>query len=94
MPTARLTSKGQATIPKDIREHLSLRPGDVLNFAIVGDHVVLRAKNKSIKEIAGLLYRPGQRAVSLSEMDEAIAEGAARRAGVGHKSARSLRRTG
>jgi antitoxin PrlF len=36
-----LTSKGQVTIPKEVREHLGLRPGDAVEFRIVEDQVIV-----------------------------------------------------
>ncbi len=94
MPFSKVTSKGQTTIPKEIRDHLALRTGDTLMFAIDGRQVILRAKNKSIKDLKGLLYRPGQRAVSLAEMDEAIADAVAEKDDRSrYKSARPLRRS-
>lgn len=42
MPTSRLTQKRQATIPKDICAFLDLDSGDVVQFAVEGDKVVLR----------------------------------------------------
>ena len=33
MPKSRITSKGQVTIPRDVRERLGLRPGDEIEFA-------------------------------------------------------------
>ncbi|MFB6249310.1 MAG: AbrB/MazE/SpoVT family DNA-binding domain-containing protein, partial [Salinibacter sp.] len=42
MPTTTLTSRGQTTIPKSIREALQLRPGDRVEFILEGDQVVLR----------------------------------------------------
>jgi AbrB family looped-hinge helix DNA binding protein len=42
LPTSRITSKGQTTIPRDIRERLSLKPGDVLVYEIDDDEVRLR----------------------------------------------------
>jgi antitoxin PrlF len=93
MPYGKVTSKGQTTIPKEIRDHLELRAGDKLVYAISGDHVILRAKNKSIKSVKGLLYRPGQKAVSLKEMDDGIAEGAARFDRSGYKPPRPIRRS-
>ena len=40
--TSRITSKGQTTIPREVREKLSLRPGDVLVYEIEDDGVRLR----------------------------------------------------
>ena len=56
-----LTSKGQTTIPKAIREGLGLRSGDVLTFTLMPDGTVLmRAKNKSALSLAGSLRRKGK----------------------------------
>jgi AbrB family looped-hinge helix DNA binding protein len=40
--TSRLTSKGQATIPKPVRDHLGLRAGDAVQFVVEQGRVVLR----------------------------------------------------
>jgi antitoxin PrlF len=40
--TSRVTSKGQTTIPREVRERLSLRPGDVLVYEFEGEDVRLR----------------------------------------------------
>jgi len=74
MPTATLTSKGQTTIPKEIRDHLQLRPGDKINFKIEDGQVVLRAKNRSVLELAGILKRPDQKALTTAEMNEGIGQ--------------------
>lgn len=72
-----MTSKGQTTVPKEIRQQLNLRPGDKVFWHLEAGRIVLRAKTRSINDMAGMLHRPGQRPVTLEEMDEAIAEGAA-----------------
>jgi antitoxin PrlF len=82
---SRMTSKGQTTVPKEIREQLKLRPGDKVLWYLEDGRVVFRAKNRSIREMAGMLHRPGQRPVSLEEMDEAIAQAAGERAMAGLK---------
>jgi antitoxin PrlF len=41
-PTSRITSKGQTTIPREVRQKLSLRPGDVLVYEFDEDEVRLR----------------------------------------------------
>jgi antitoxin PrlF len=89
-----LTAKGQTTIPKEIRDKLKLKPGDKLMFVEDNGRLIIRPKNRPVSALKGLLYRPGQRTVTIEEMNEAIAEGAAERAGVRHKHHRSLRRAG
>jgi len=57
-----LTSKGQTTIPKDIRESLGLKPGDRITFTMMPNGTVqMRVKNKSAIALAGSLRRRGQR---------------------------------
>lgn len=78
MPTSTLTSRGQTTIPKAIREALQLQPGDRVEFIQEDDRVVLRRAASDLTELDGLLDRSGEDAVSLEEMDAAIARGARR----------------
>lgn len=79
MPAATLTSKGQLTVPKRIRELLKLQTGDTVEFVVSEDGTVqVRAGSYDVRDLRGLLKRPGRKAVSLEEMDEAIA-GARRR---------------
>ncbi|MBI4538210.1 MAG: AbrB/MazE/SpoVT family DNA-binding domain-containing protein [Gemmatimonadetes bacterium] len=79
MATATLTSKGQTTIPKRIRELLGLRPGDRIDFVVEdGDRIVIRPATTPITQLAGLLARPGVRARSLKEMNEAVRRRASR----------------
>ena len=79
MSTATLTSKGQTTVPKEIREHLRLRPGDRIQFVIEEDgRVVLVPASFDAADLAGILPRP-KRAVSLEEMESAIRRRGARR---------------
>lgn len=79
MPVATLTSKGQTTIPKEIRDMLGLAPGDKLDFVVESDgRVVLRPATLDVRELRGILRRKGAKPVSLEEMDRAIAQGAMR----------------
>ena len=74
MPTATMTTKGQVTIPKEIREHLKIDTGDRLSFVVQEDgSVVVKPLTRDVRELGGLLRRPEQRSVSLREMDEGIA---------------------
>jgi len=79
MTTATLTSKGQTTVPKDIRDHLHLRPGDRIEFVIEPDgRVVLVSASFDAADLAGALPRP-KRPVSLDEMEAAIRKRGGRR---------------
>jgi len=52
-----LTSKSQVTIPKPIREHLGVAPGQAVEFIVVGDHVEVRpAKRPSAYELGKHLF--------------------------------------
>ncbi|MBS4098804.1 MAG: type II toxin-antitoxin system PrlF family antitoxin [Sulfuricella sp.] len=69
MSIATMTSKGQTTIPKDIREGLGLQPKDQINFTLLPDGtVILRAKKRSIAELRGILSAPEGVSVSVEEM--------------------------
>ena len=37
-----ITSKGQVTIPRDVRQHFGLQQGMAVNFSVEGDHIALR----------------------------------------------------
>lgn len=74
MPTSTLTSKGQITVPKPIREHLHVAEGDQVDFAIAANgDVVMHRISGSVSALAGIFHRPNRKAVSLEEMDNAIA---------------------
>lgn len=80
MATATLTSKGQTTIPKEVRDHLHVSPGDKLDFLIDAEgRVVLRPATLDVRQLKGMLKRKRAKPVSLHEMERAIAEGAARK---------------
>ena len=64
---ATLTSKGQITIPKEIRDSLGLKPGDRMTFTQMPDGtVVMRVKSKSVMDLAGLLRKKGRKPVRSS----------------------------
>jgi antitoxin PrlF len=75
MPTATLTSKGQITIPKAVRERLGIDTGDRLSFVVHDDgSVVVRPIASDVRELGGLLHRPGRRARSVPGMDRAVGQ--------------------
>lgn len=64
-----LTSKGQTTVPKAIRESLRLKPGDRITFTPMPDGTVLmRVKNKNVMSLAGSLRRRGRKALPVEEL--------------------------
>jgi len=78
MPTTTLTSRGQTTIPKSIREALQLHPGDRVEFILEDDQVVLRRAGADLTELDGMIDRSDREPASVEEMDEAIERAAAR----------------
>ena len=72
MPEAKLTSKGQVTIPKEVRDALNLETGDRVQFFIREDGTVeLRPRTVDLRDLYGLLERRGK-TVTVEEMNEAI----------------------
>jgi antitoxin PrlF len=74
MPTATVTTKGQVTIPKEVREHLGIDTGDRLAFLVQQDGTVtVTPLTHHVRELGGLLQRPRRAPVSSTEMDHGIA---------------------
>lgn len=66
---ATLTSKGQTTIPKEIRDGLDMKSGDRITFTLMPDAiVVMRLKNKSITDLAGTLHKKGRKPVPVEKL--------------------------
>lgn len=58
--TSTISSKGQVTVPKDVRDRLGLRTGTVVEFEITGAGVLLRKGHKGIRpvdRVRGILTR-------------------------------------
>lgn len=73
MTLATITSKGQITIPKAIRDSLLLHNGDKIDFSITErGEVLLRPVTRRVDEVFGSLHKVGQKALSPEEMDAAI----------------------
>ncbi|MBU2483524.1 MAG: AbrB/MazE/SpoVT family DNA-binding domain-containing protein [Alphaproteobacteria bacterium] len=73
-----MTSKGQLTIPKDIRDELNLKAGTRFYVTVRDGEVVALPKNLSIKDLAGCLGKPPRGlGATLADFDEAIASAAA-----------------
>jgi len=72
-----LTTKGQATIPKAIRKHLHLEPGDQIKFFVHPDGSVVILPKVPTSALKGIVPVEKRRRVSLEEMEAAIVDGAA-----------------
>ena len=70
MPTeATLTSKGQTTIPKEIRDSLGMKSGDRMTFTLMPDAtVVMRVKSRNLNELAGALHKKGRKPVPVEQL--------------------------
>jgi AbrB family looped-hinge helix DNA binding protein len=76
---ATVTSKGQVTIPREVRERLGLRDGQKVRFTLEGgNRVTVAPAEHSILDFVGSLPKP-ERAATIEEMEEGIRRGAAER---------------
>lgn len=78
---ARVTSKGQVTVPKEVRNALGIEVGDQLVFRVAGDHAVV-ARTPDLLDVAGAVEIPAaKRGVSWDQIRSAtrLSRGADRR---------------
>ena len=75
MSLATITTKGQVTIPKDIRESLKLHAGDKIEILVTENgEAIIRPVSKKVDEMFCKLHKPGRKAVSVDSMNNAIQE--------------------
>ncbi len=73
MPTATLTSKGQVTIPKEIRDRLRLETGQRLDFDIdKNGKLSVVPRNRDIRSLMGIIKSKRKTPVTVEEMNQAI----------------------
>jgi len=79
LATATMTSKGQVTIPKEVRIALGIDSGDRIEFVEVekGEFTMI-AVTRSVRELKGLFRGKRDKPVSIEEMNSAIARRATR----------------
>ena len=71
MSTATVTTKGQITIPADVRRRLGLQPGDRVVFVEMEGGFAIKPAIDDVRSLKGLLRRPAK-PVSISEMNTVI----------------------
>lgn len=75
---SKVTSKGQTTIPVEVRNYLGLKAGDRVSYTMRDGKVVLSVRNLRAVELAGMLGPPPSgKTVSVEEMDDAIMDAVA-----------------
>jgi antitoxin PrlF len=84
-----LSVKGQATIPKTIREHLRLKPGDRVKFFVHPDGSVVILPKLPTSALRGIISSQLGRPATLNEMDRTLDTGAA----VAADASRALKRS-
>ncbi|MBF0383043.1 MAG: AbrB/MazE/SpoVT family DNA-binding domain-containing protein [Magnetococcales bacterium] len=73
MPISTITSKGQVTIPKSIREQFNFQPGDRLEFIVEdGERMVVQPVTRDISELKGVLSYLNKPMVTDAQIDDAI----------------------
>jgi antitoxin PrlF len=79
MPTSTVTSKGQITIPKEVRDIVGLEAGHRVSFQVRKDGVVeLRPDTVDVMSLCGI-FKPRVKGVTLADMDDAIRKAATRK---------------
>jgi antitoxin PrlF len=81
-----ITVKGQTTIPRAIREHLGLKPGDRVKFFVHPDGTVVLLPKRPAAALRGMIKSRHRRAVTLEEMTKAAVDGASE--GMGNRKRR------
>ncbi|CCV10969.1 AbrB/MazE/SpoVT family DNA-binding domain-containing protein [Mesorhizobium sp. STM 4661] len=69
---ASLTSRGQLTIPRDVRSVLSLKTGDTIAWTVMDGHLIGTPRNLEFADLAGFLGDPPGGRATLEEIDTAV----------------------
>ncbi len=67
-----LTSKGQVTIPKSVRNKLNLKTGDKVDFKVSGKELILVPVSKSVEEVFGILSCKSKKKISVDDMRDLL----------------------
>ena len=69
-----MTSKGQTTVPAEVRDILKLKPGDKIRYVHRNGEIIMKAKNKRAIDLAGKFYDPQRALITIEEMDDVIGD--------------------
>ncbi len=84
MPIATLTSKGQMTIPKEVRRALNLKPSEKVIIVVEGDQAVIKPLRGNILDIGGSIRIPGkEKPIDFHKVREEVKKEVARRVAAG-----------
>ena len=73
MALATLTTKGQVTLPKQVREALNLHQGDKIEIIVTDDNeAIIRPVSNKVDDIFCKLHKPGRDAVSIEQMNDIV----------------------
>ncbi len=75
MHSSTITSKGQTTLPRSVRQALGVVPGDRVRYVILEDREVRILPIRRLSQLFGTLQRE-RPPVTLQDMERAVAEGA------------------
>lgn len=67
-----MTSKGQTTVPAEVRDILKLKAGDKIRYIHRNGEIVMKAKNKRAIDLAGKFHDPNRAPITIEEMKESI----------------------
>jgi AbrB family looped-hinge helix DNA binding protein len=73
MAAATLTSKGQITLPKSVRERLGIQAGDRIEFIESEEGFLVVPATRDIRSLKGIIPKP-KKPVSIDEMNRSIAK--------------------
>lgn len=72
MPTTTITTKGQMTLPKEIRDALGLKAGDQLDVSIQERRIVMVPRSYHLEDIVSFLPSKPSKRLSLQDMDAIV----------------------
>ena len=77
MPMTTLTSKGQMTLPKAIRDEMGLKTGDKIELVTIGNAAIIVPRNKPVESVFGLLSARAIGSTAIEDDDAAVREAVA-----------------